>query len=159
MSDATILEALARAGHGAFADDLRAALRPGIHLTATALAGRPADWRRADDEEEGDDDDAGDDGAPDRVAAFDAAMAALPLGATRFGGLPDLPPGAVVHAAAVTAASPWTNGAICGVSENSLCHSTAGGVARTSSLTGPAWNKTAQHAASGSMSEWAHWAL
>ncbi len=95
MSDAAILEALTRAGHGAFADDLRAALRPGIHLTATALAGRPADWRQADDEEEDDDgDDAAEDGAPDRVAAFDAAMAALPLGASRFGGLPDLPPGA-----------------------------------------------------------------
>lgn len=101
MSEAAILEALTRAGHGAMVDDLRAALRPGIHLTATALAGRPADWRRADGDEDGEDggEDGGEDegaaaGAPDRVAAFDAAMAALPLGASRFGGLPDLPPGA-----------------------------------------------------------------
>ncbi|MBK9035495.1 MAG: DUF1963 domain-containing protein [Myxococcales bacterium] len=96
MTPDAILEALRRAGHGEHADAVRAVLEPGIHLTATALAGRPADWRTAGEAEaDADAAEADADAAEaDRVAVFDAAMAALPLGASRFGGIPDLPPGA-----------------------------------------------------------------
>lgn len=76
---------LESAGFGEHAEAVEALVQPAVRIVATALAPRPADWRR-----EGQD---GEDG--DKIAAMDAALQALPLGASRFGGVPDLPPGAV----------------------------------------------------------------
>lgn len=72
-SRAKILDTLEAAGHGAHRAQLDALITPAIFIKGTRLAGRP----RQD---------------PDAIAAMDAAMAKLPLGASRFGGLPDLPP-------------------------------------------------------------------
>ncbi len=74
-SRAAILKLLEDAGHGAHRATIEALIRPGIRVTGHAVTGRP----RQD---------------PAAIAAMDAAMATLPLGASRFGGLPDLPPGA-----------------------------------------------------------------
>ncbi len=60
------------AGHGAHADAVDALIQPSIRVRASALAGRP-------------------DG--DEIDELEAALAELPLGASRFGGVPDLPPG------------------------------------------------------------------
>ena len=85
MNRELVAQAVAEAGHAAHLPTIDAALQPAIHLTATALAGRPGHWRRPGIEEEVDE---------EAIAAYDAALDALPLGASRLGGLPDLPPGA-----------------------------------------------------------------
>lgn len=83
MNPETVRRLVTEAGHPALADQAAALLQPAIKLVATRRAPSPSRWRSGDEE-------------PDlaaEVAAFDAAMAALPLGASRLGGLPDLPPG------------------------------------------------------------------
>ncbi|MCB9675793.1 MAG: DUF1963 domain-containing protein [Alphaproteobacteria bacterium] len=66
-------------------DTLVPLLRPAIRLVATAAAPRPMCFRR----EPG-----GEVVVPEALEALEAALDALPLGASRFGGVPDLPPGA-----------------------------------------------------------------
>lgn len=78
----TLLEA---AGHGDHAEAVAALLQPSYRISATALAGRPGTFRQAEDEDGTD---------PEALAKYEAALAALPVGASRFGGVPDLPPGA-----------------------------------------------------------------
>jgi uncharacterized protein YwqG len=80
----TILGILAQAGHGDHAEAVKALVQPAFRLRATALAGRPGHFRNSDDAPDLD---------PDRMAAFEAAMEQLAIGASRFGGVPDLPPG------------------------------------------------------------------
>jgi len=70
----TILQVLEAAGHGAHRAQLDALIEPAVCVRASKLADRP----RQDEE---------------MIAAMDAAMAKVPIGASRFGGLPDLPPG------------------------------------------------------------------
>jgi uncharacterized protein YwqG len=80
----SIVEVLAGAGHGDHAAAVTALIQPAFRIVASALAPRPGHFRRAEDEPDLDE---------ARLTAFDAAMAALPLGASRFGGVPDLPAG------------------------------------------------------------------
>lgn len=80
MTPEQITKLLDAAGHGAHAAAVTALMQPTIRIVATALARSP------DTHPE-------DAGGADLVDAFDAAVAALPLGASRFGGVPDLPPG------------------------------------------------------------------
>ena len=75
MNRDTILKVLGEQSFGQYAADVEAVMQPAIHIKATALAARPMEA------EEG------------SIEAFDDAMEALPLGASRFGGLPDLPAG------------------------------------------------------------------
>lgn len=84
MNQDTILQVLEGAGHGAHAAAVTALLQPAFRIRATALAGRPGHFRQAEDAPDLD---------PEKLAAFEAAMEALPRGASRFGGVPDLPPG------------------------------------------------------------------
>lgn len=84
MNQDAILQILEGAGHGAHAAAVTALLQPAFRIHATALAGRPGHFRQAEDAPDLD---------PDKLAAFEAAMAQLPLGASRLGGVPDLPPG------------------------------------------------------------------
>lgn len=79
-----ILAVLAQAGHGEHADAVAALIQPSFHLVASALAPRPSQFRRAEGDEPFD---------ADKLAAFEAALDQLPLGASRLGGLPDLPAG------------------------------------------------------------------
>ena len=76
---ADIRKLVEAAGHGAHADLVDQLVQPTMRLVATAIAPRPAGWAEPDEE---------------NVAQMDAALQALPLGASRFGGVPDLPPGA-----------------------------------------------------------------
>lgn len=85
MTPARILEVLAAAGHGAHADAVAALIQPAFRLIATALAPRPSRFRNDADGAAYD---------PDALTALEAALATLPLGASRLGGVPDLPPGA-----------------------------------------------------------------
>ncbi len=85
MDKETVLDVLDKAGHGQHRDELAALVQTSYWIVAERLAGRPADFRQSEDS----------DGIePERLDAFEQAMAALPLGASRFGGVPDLPPGA-----------------------------------------------------------------
>lgn len=79
-----ILSILETAGKSEHADAVTALFQPAYRIKATALAGRPANFRQAEDEPDLD---------PERMAAFEAAMEQLATGASRFGGVPDLPPG------------------------------------------------------------------
>lgn len=86
-ADATsevIRRILTAAGHADLVDAAVALRQPAIAVTATALAPRPADWRSKHGETD----------TSEAAAAFDAAMAALPIGASRLGGLPDMASGA-----------------------------------------------------------------
>lgn len=79
-----ILEILRAAGHAAHADVVAALIQPAIRIHATAAAPRPTHLRRTE----------ADTGLDEAAAdALERALATLPLGASRFGGLPDLPPG------------------------------------------------------------------
>jgi uncharacterized protein YwqG len=80
-----ILSILETAGKSAHAGAVTALLQPAYRIKATALAGRPGHFRNAEDAPDLD---------PERMAAFEAAMEKLAIGASRFGGVPDLPPGA-----------------------------------------------------------------
>ncbi len=80
----TIVEILTGAGHGDHAAAVTALIQPAFRIVASALAPRPGHFRRAEDEPDLDE---------EKLTAFEGAMAALPLGASRFGGVPDLPPG------------------------------------------------------------------
>lgn len=84
MNQDAIFQALERAGHGEHAAALAALVQPAFRIKATALAGRPGGFRRAEDEPDLD---------PAAMAAFEAGMEKLAIGASRFGGVPDLPPG------------------------------------------------------------------
>lgn len=101
----SLRELLIRAGHGAHVEAAQALIQPAVRIVATALARPPAEDEDAEEDEDADDEDA-DDAEEDEddaaaaedddegpVASMDAALAALPLGASRFGGVPDLPPG------------------------------------------------------------------
>jgi uncharacterized protein YwqG len=79
-----ILEVLKQAGHGEHAAAVAALVQPAFRIRATALAPRPGHFRQSEDAPDLD---------PEKLAAFEAAMESLPLGASRFGGVPDLPPG------------------------------------------------------------------
>jgi len=72
MNRETILRTLGEAGHAEHAPLVESLMLPAIQVVAAKLAERPQE----------------DDGA-----SLEAALADLPLGASRFGGLPDLPPG------------------------------------------------------------------
>ncbi|HUQ07100.1 MAG TPA: DUF1963 domain-containing protein [Kofleriaceae bacterium] len=85
MNQDAIFQALERAGHGAHKAALAELIQPAYRIKATALAGRPGHFRNAADAPDLD---------PEKMAAFEAAMEKLPIGASRFGGVPDLPPGA-----------------------------------------------------------------
>jgi uncharacterized protein YwqG len=85
MDESKLRAALETAGQQAHADAVVALAQPAFRISATALAGRPGHFRQAEDAPDLD---------PDRMAAFEAAIEKLPLGASRFGGVPDLPPGA-----------------------------------------------------------------
>ena len=74
MSHDALLKALSVAGHADHTAAVEALLRPAVFLRGTRLAASPAR-------------------AHGTLALLDQALAALPLGASRFGGLPDLPPG------------------------------------------------------------------
>ncbi|HVV83537.1 MAG TPA: YwqG family protein [Kofleriaceae bacterium] len=84
MDAAQVLKVLSDHGHGDDADAIAPLLQPAFRITATALAPRPGRFRNAVDDEPID---------ADKLATWEAALAALPLGASRFGGVPDLPPG------------------------------------------------------------------
>lgn len=79
-----ILDVLARAGRSEHAEAVRALMQPAFRIVATRLAERPSGFRRSEDEDPVD---------PEKLAAYERALAALPIGASRFGGVPDLPPG------------------------------------------------------------------
>ncbi len=89
MMARAILEALAASGHGAHAAEVEALIQPGIWLRATCQANRPP----PDPDHPEPLVDTGDPRTTPRFASLDLALAALPLGASRFGGVPDLPPG------------------------------------------------------------------
>jgi len=80
-----ILAVLDQAGHAQHRAAVEALIQPAYRLRATARAGRPGLFRQSPD---------GPDLDPAKLAALQAALAELPLGASRFGGVPDLPPGA-----------------------------------------------------------------
>jgi hypothetical protein len=83
MNSETVRRLVTEAGHPQLAEQAAALLQPAIKLVARKRAKAPGPWRSGGEE-------------PDRSAevdAFDAAMAELPLGASRLGGLPDLAPG------------------------------------------------------------------
>lgn len=84
MSSERIVEILTAAGHGEHAAAVAALAQPAFRLVATTLAPRPSQFRRSPDDPPYD---------AESLAAFDPAMAAVPLGASRLGGVPDLPPG------------------------------------------------------------------
>ena len=106
MNRANILEVLTAEGHGAHAASVEAVIQPAIWLRAEKLADRPsnpgAEGEGEDDDDDEDEDEAGE-SAPAAAAeagrttarfpSLEAALASLPLGASRFGGVPDLPPG------------------------------------------------------------------
>jgi len=73
MTEGDLLAILEKAGHGAHADEVRALIQPSIRLVAEALAPTPRDDESSD--------------------AMDGALDLLPIGASRLGGVPDLPPG------------------------------------------------------------------
>lgn len=77
MNRAKILEVLASEGHAALAPVLEPLIQPAIYVSGRKLAGVQ---RHPDD-------------PPSSGPSLEAAMASLPLGASRFGGIPDLPPG------------------------------------------------------------------
>jgi uncharacterized protein YwqG len=79
-----ILEALASQGHGEHADAVAALIQPQIKIIASALAPRPAGLRGEEGVDPTD---------PAKADAMDRALGELKLGASRFGGVPDLPPG------------------------------------------------------------------
>src|SRR5262245_27455074 len=84
MTPEKVLE-IVNIGRAEHAPAIRELIQPAFHIVATRLAGRPEGWRRADDDPPP---------AEEALAAFESALAGLPLGASRFGGVPDLPPGA-----------------------------------------------------------------
>lgn len=73
MTEDEILAILERAGHGAHADAVAALIQPAIRLVGEKLADAPRE--------------------DDAIDAFDTALDTLPLGASRLGGVPDLPVG------------------------------------------------------------------
>ncbi len=81
MNRETILGALDAHGFAEHKPTVEALMQPSIHVVAAGVAGRPEGWNREHAVD------------PAAVEAFDAALEALPLGASRFGGLPDLPAG------------------------------------------------------------------
>lgn len=81
MNRETILKALKTAGHGKLEKKLDALIRPAIYLNAKQLCHNPFDLTGKVEKHTA---------GPDK---FDKAMAKLSLGASRFGGIPDLPPG------------------------------------------------------------------
>lgn len=85
MNQDAILSVLDGAGHGAHAAAVVELLQPAFRISATALAGRPGHFRQAEDAS---------DLEPELMAKFETAMEGLAIGASRFGGVPDLPPGA-----------------------------------------------------------------
>ncbi|MBL0219824.1 MAG: DUF1963 domain-containing protein [Myxococcales bacterium] len=93
MNRTKILEVLTAEGHGAHAAALDALIQPAIWIRAEKLADRPPNPTAEAEEEE----DEARRGAPAAAAhrppSLEAALASLPLGASRFGGVPDLPPG------------------------------------------------------------------
>ncbi len=119
MNRAKILEVLTAEGHGAHAASLDALIQPAIWLRAEKLADRPprpsaegedAEGEDAEGEDAEGEDAEGEDAEGEdaevteaqareadrttaRFPSFEAGLASLPLGASRFGGLPDLPPG------------------------------------------------------------------
>jgi uncharacterized protein YwqG len=80
----TILEVLAGRGHGEHSDAVSALIQPQIKIIASPLAPRPAGFRRAEGEDPTD---------AAKAEAMDRALGELKPGASRFGGVPDLPPG------------------------------------------------------------------
>jgi uncharacterized protein YwqG len=81
MNRDTILGVLSDKGFGQHAAAVEALMQPAVHIVAEGIAGRPGTWS-VDQEAD-----------PAVVEKFDAALDALPIGASRFGGLPDLPAG------------------------------------------------------------------
>lgn len=97
MTRDEIIAFVAENGHAADTAAVEALIRPAIHLSSEALATAPS-AASAEDDNAGDDDDEDEDEDEDdadhpKFADFDKAMASLPLGASRLGGIPDLPPG------------------------------------------------------------------
>jgi uncharacterized protein YwqG len=78
MNRETILEVLDEAGYAEHANAVAALIRPAIFIRGKKLAGRPSASAAGGDTD----------------SAFEQAAEALPLGASRFGGIPDLPAGA-----------------------------------------------------------------
>ncbi len=76
-----VVSALGLESHAALIESL---IQPSIRIVATALAPRPALFRNQEGVDTTD---------ADKLAQMEQALAALPLGASRFGGVPDLPPG------------------------------------------------------------------
>lgn len=95
MNKQKILEVLTAAGHGAHAALVESLIRPAILITGEKLADRPRvlSGEEAEPEEEDEEGDAEAPATVAKVASIDLALEMLPLGASRFGGLPDLPPG------------------------------------------------------------------
>lgn len=92
MNRDTILEALKTEGHEQFADEVTALVQPAMFIRTTKLARRPP-WFEGVEEDVEFDEETGEALPPG--PSVDEALPALPLGASRFGGLPDMPPGAV----------------------------------------------------------------
>lgn len=85
MTADRILQIVRDAGLGEHADAVAALIQPCYRLVATALAPRASGFRREEGVDPTD---------PDKLALLEAALDAMPLGASRLGGVPDLPPGA-----------------------------------------------------------------
>lgn len=79
MTPEALRELLAADGHADHAEVAAGLLQPSFRVVGTKLAGSPR-WKTSDD-------------GPDPIAVLDAAIETLPIGASRFGGIPDLPPG------------------------------------------------------------------
>ena len=90
MSRARIIEVLNDAGYGSHAAMVESLLQPAIFIRGEQVAYRPQ--RPGDEPREVENDD-GDLVPAPTLPDLDEAMHNLPLGASRFGGIPDLPPG------------------------------------------------------------------
>ena len=77
-------EVLEEAGRGEHADAVEALVQPAVRIVATALAPRPVGFQRADGPDQG----------PENIVLMENALEALAIGASRFGGVPDMPPDA-----------------------------------------------------------------
>ena len=80
MNRKVILDCLNTAGHADLVADLDPLIRPAIHISARQICHAPVDFQSNKEEHNAD------------RKKFAEAMQQLALGASRFGGLPDLPP-------------------------------------------------------------------